>query len=146
MCLIPDRVLMTPFRTMVVPPPMSAFYLQMAAPVTQVAFCHSPESSNDIAVLLCTGLLVIYAMTTGKVLQVFATLTMSYSVSRPRAGSGHNVPLLVYIISYASPLILFSSLFPYLSSPLLIFSLDPRRFQARCHKNLACRKVCRYCM
>jgi len=129
-CLIPDRVLMTPFRTMVVPPPMSAFYLQMAAPVTQVAFCHSPESSNDIAVLLCTGLLVIYAMNTGKVLQVFATLTMSYSVSRPRAGCGHNVPLIRFSILVLY--ILFACLYRIICFPtypffftfsLLIFSL-----------------------
>ena len=58
-----DRVLMTPFRMMVVPPPMSAFYLQMSAPVSQVSFCHSTQSSNDIAVLLCTGQLFIYIMT-----------------------------------------------------------------------------------
>ena len=59
-------MLITPFRTMVVPPPMSAFYLQMAAPVSQVSFCSAEESSNDIAVLLCTGQLVIYTMTPGK--------------------------------------------------------------------------------
>jgi len=66
LCLLLDRVLVTPFRTMVVPPPMSAFYLQVAAPVTQVAFCHSATSSNDVAVLLCTGQLVVYTMTARK--------------------------------------------------------------------------------
>jgi len=58
---------MTPFRTMVVPPPMSAFYLQMSAPVTQVAFCHTAELSNDVAILLCTGQLVVYTMRPGNV-------------------------------------------------------------------------------
>ena len=56
-------MLMTPFRTMVVPPPMSAFYLQMSAPVSQVSFCHLTQSSNDIAILLYTGQLYIYTMT-----------------------------------------------------------------------------------
>jgi len=56
---------MTPFRTLVVPPPMSAFALQMAAPVSQVAFCCETSLSNDIAVLLCTGQLVIYTMNAG---------------------------------------------------------------------------------
>ena len=39
-------------------------------------------------------------------------------------------------ISYASPLILFSSLFPYLSPPFLSFPLriDPLHFQAWCYK------------
>jgi len=66
-----DRVLLTPFRTMIVPPPMSAYYLQVAAPVAQVAFCQSAKSSNDIAVLLCTGQLVIYMLTACKVLQFY---------------------------------------------------------------------------
>jgi len=69
-----DRVLITPFRTMVVPPPMSAFYLQMAAPVTQVAFCSAAELSNDVAVLLSTGQLVIYTMTQCKGLRFFFIL------------------------------------------------------------------------
>jgi len=56
---------MTPFRTMVVPPPLSAFYLQMSTPVTQVTFCHSGDSCNDVAILLCSGQIAIYTMSHG---------------------------------------------------------------------------------
>ena len=70
----------------------------------------------------------------------------------------HNAPLIRFLISalytmvclfilYASSLILFSSLFPYLSPPYLSFPLrtDPLRFEGRCHKrqlNLAIVLLC----
>ena len=57
----------------------------------------------------------------------------------PRVGSGCNTPSIQFLIlaavylfiSYASTLIIFASLFPYLSFPLRI---DPLRFQAGCRK------------
>ena len=58
---------------------MSAFYLQMAAPVTQVAFCCAAESSNDVAVLLCTGQLVIYTST-------LCTVSQFFIVNLPQVG------------------------------------------------------------
>ena len=83
-----DRVLLTPFRTMIVPPPMSAYYLQVAAPVAQVAFCHSATSSNDIAVLLCTGQLLVYTLTACKVLQFFVFIIIRIVFAR---GTGERV-------------------------------------------------------
>jgi len=60
-----DRVLLTPLRSMVVPPPMSAFYLQMAGPIQCLAYCSSSVHSNDIAILLANNLLVIYKYLAG---------------------------------------------------------------------------------
>ncbi|XP_078730604.1 elongator complex protein 1 [Lampetra fluviatilis] len=48
-----DRVLLTPFRWMTVPPPMAAFHLQLPLVAERASF--SPESghADDVAVLLC---------------------------------------------------------------------------------------------
>ena len=74
-------------------------------------------------------------------------MTQVFTLSVPSAGSEAYCTLdsifdfgAIYIvwlfISYTSPLMLFSSLFPYLSPPLLTFPLriDPLHFQARCRK------------
>jgi len=88
----------------------------------------------------------------------FWTLWSTRPVRAPRC----NVPLIqffyfgaIYIdclfISYASTLIFFSSLFSYLSPPLLIFPLriDPLHFQAGCFNrrlNLAWVFLCIFCL
>ena len=46
-----DNVLMTPFSTMVVPPPMSAYSLQLPLPVNHVTFNDQSDRSDLIAVL-----------------------------------------------------------------------------------------------
>ncbi|XP_077863175.1 elongator complex protein 1-like [Saccoglossus kowalevskii] len=52
-------LLMTPFRYMMVPPPMCAYSLQLPAPVNNVTF-GPPECCNSVAVLLSDERLVIY--------------------------------------------------------------------------------------
>ncbi|XP_041368137.1 putative elongator complex protein 1 [Gigantopelta aegis] len=52
-----DQVLVTPFRVMVVPPPMCAYSLQLPAPVCQVAF---GSDRADIAVITNNNKLAIY--------------------------------------------------------------------------------------
>ncbi|XP_048252379.1 elongator complex protein 1-like isoform X2 [Haliotis rufescens] len=54
-----EKVLVTPMRQMVVPPPLSAFQLELPAPVSQVTF--GPAGlSNDIAVMLSDQRLAVY--------------------------------------------------------------------------------------
>ncbi|XP_072037766.1 putative elongator complex protein 1 [Amphiura filiformis] len=53
------QVLITPFRRMVVPPPMAAYSLQLAGPVNQVLFA-PPLHSNDIATLMEDGRIAFY--------------------------------------------------------------------------------------
>jgi len=76
----------------------------------------------------------------------------------PMRAPGHNALVIrffdfgvIYIVclflSYASPLVLFSSLFPYLS--LFLLRIDPLHFQARCRKrrlNLALVFLCLFCV
>lgn len=53
------RLLMTPFRQLVVPPPMSAYYLQLPAPVNLVSFC-CHGNTDDVLVLLDDGRVAVY--------------------------------------------------------------------------------------
>uniref|UniRef100_A0A8C4NMY7 Elongator complex protein 1 n=1 Tax=Eptatretus burgeri TaxID=7764 RepID=A0A8C4NMY7_EPTBU len=55
-----DRLLVTPFRFLVVPPPMAAWQALLPAPAMQVAFCPQQESPADLAVLITDGRLLIY--------------------------------------------------------------------------------------
>lgn len=57
-----DRVLMTPMRDMVTPPPMSAYYLQLPCPVNHVTFCIQ-GNPNDLAVVLVDGRVAVYTFT-----------------------------------------------------------------------------------
>lgn len=50
---------MTPFRQLVVPPPMSAYYLQLPAPVNLVSFC-CHGNTDDVLVLLDDGRVAVY--------------------------------------------------------------------------------------
>ncbi|XP_022111138.1 elongator complex protein 1-like [Acanthaster planci] len=54
-----DKILMTPFRAMVVPPPMSAYSIHLPKPVSQVCFA-PPPNSNRMAALLNDGRVAIY--------------------------------------------------------------------------------------
>ncbi|OWF47940.1 putative elongator complex protein 1 [Mizuhopecten yessoensis] len=54
-----DRVLLTPMRDMVTPPPMSAYYLQLPCPVNQVAFCLQ-GNPNNMALILADGRVSVY--------------------------------------------------------------------------------------
>lgn len=53
------RLLMTPFRQLVVPPPMSAYYLQLPAHVNLVSFC-CHGNTDDVLVLLDDGRVAVY--------------------------------------------------------------------------------------
>uniref|UniRef100_UPI00358E7191 elongator complex protein 1 n=1 Tax=Myxine glutinosa TaxID=7769 RepID=UPI00358E7191 len=55
-----DRLLVTPFRFLVVPPPMAAWQALLPGPAMQVAFCPQRESPSDLAVLITDGHLLIY--------------------------------------------------------------------------------------
>ncbi|ESP00729.1 hypothetical protein LOTGIDRAFT_112482, partial [Lottia gigantea] len=55
------NVLMTPFRKMVVPPPMSAYNLTLPQFVQQVMFCLEDQYSNNIAVLLQDNTVAFYS-------------------------------------------------------------------------------------
>jgi len=82
------------------------------------------------------------------VVLVFCFVMHMSHVVLPDVGSGAYYALdsifyfgTIYVVGlyiwFASPLIIFSSLFPYLSPPLLIFSferIDPLRLQAECRK------------
>ncbi|XP_066271077.1 elongator complex protein 1-like [Branchiostoma lanceolatum] len=56
-----DKVLLTPFRQVVIPPPMSAYSLQLPVPVNQVAFSPTP-GVNDLAAVLTDGTVVFYTL------------------------------------------------------------------------------------
>ncbi|XP_078577191.1 elongator complex protein 1-like isoform X2 [Branchiostoma floridae x Branchiostoma japonicum] len=56
-----DKVLLTPFRQVVIPPPMSAYSLQLQTPVSQVLFSPSP-GVNDLAAVLTDGTVVFYTL------------------------------------------------------------------------------------
>ncbi|XP_041042916.1 elongator complex protein 1 isoform X2 [Carcharodon carcharias] len=55
-----DKVLVTPFRQTVVPPPMCAYQLQLPCAVNQVIFSSDPQRSNDIAVLTADSQISVY--------------------------------------------------------------------------------------
>uniref|UniRef100_A0A8C9U140 Elongator complex protein 1 n=1 Tax=Scleropages formosus TaxID=113540 RepID=A0A8C9U140_SCLFO len=55
-----DKVLVTPFRRCVIPPPMCAYDLQLPAPVTQVTFHPESSRSNELAVLMADGRLAVF--------------------------------------------------------------------------------------
>ena len=63
-----DKLMMSPFRTMVVPPPMCAYSLNYKACVKCVAFC---DTTNQMAVLLNNGELIIYSQSAGECLPSF---------------------------------------------------------------------------
>ena len=48
---VPAKILMTPMRHMVVPPPMSSYQLQLPSAVNQVVFATPPNSNDLVAVL-----------------------------------------------------------------------------------------------
>ena len=50
---------MTPLRSVVVPPPMSAYHLHLPAPASAVTYDPTP-GSNDLAVLLNNGSVVVF--------------------------------------------------------------------------------------
>ncbi|XP_013379508.1 elongator complex protein 1 [Lingula anatina] len=54
-----SRVLITPFRSMVVPPPMCAYHIQLPEPVDQVVFAQHPHSER-MAILMADGRIAIY--------------------------------------------------------------------------------------
>ena len=53
-------ILVTPFRHVVVPPPMAAHTLKLSAPVNQLVFSPPPKC-NDIVALLATGQLALFS-------------------------------------------------------------------------------------
>ncbi len=55
---------MSPFKQMVVPPPMCAYHLKLPKPVNQVAFA-PPQEGNKLAVLLSDNRVAIYETQTG---------------------------------------------------------------------------------
>ncbi|XP_078070069.1 elongator complex protein 1 isoform X2 [Mustelus asterias] len=55
-----DKVLVTPFRQTVVPPPMCAYQFQLPCAVNQVMFSSDPQRSNDIAVLTTDNRISVY--------------------------------------------------------------------------------------
>ncbi|XP_067666360.1 elongator complex protein 1-like [Haliotis asinina] len=60
-----DKVLVTPMRQMVVPPPLSAYQLELPAPASQVTF--GPTGlSNDIAVMLSDERLAVFHLQEAK--------------------------------------------------------------------------------
>ncbi|XP_078667379.1 elongator complex protein 1-like isoform X2 [Branchiostoma floridae x Branchiostoma belcheri] len=56
-----DKVLLTPFRQLVIPPPMSAYSLQLSTAVNQVLFSPAP-GVNDLAAVLTDGTVVFYTL------------------------------------------------------------------------------------
>ena len=57
--LFPAKLLLTPMKHMVVPPPMSALTIDLPSPASIVSFGPAPLS-NDMAVLLSNGSVAIY--------------------------------------------------------------------------------------
>ncbi|XP_038660039.1 elongator complex protein 1 [Scyliorhinus canicula] len=55
-----DKVLVTPFRQTVVPPPMCAYQLQLPCAVNQIVFSSDPQRSNDIAILTTDSRISVY--------------------------------------------------------------------------------------
>uniref|UniRef100_UPI00398E37B0 elongator complex protein 1 isoform X2 n=1 Tax=Pristiophorus japonicus TaxID=55135 RepID=UPI00398E37B0 len=55
-----DKVLVTPFRQVVVPPPMCAYQLQLPCAVNQIMFSSDPQRSNDFAVLTTDNRISVY--------------------------------------------------------------------------------------
>ena len=53
---------MTPMRHMVVPPPMSAYQLQLPCAVNQVVFATPPDRNNLLAVLV-DGRIAVFRFT-----------------------------------------------------------------------------------
>ena len=53
------KLLMTPFQQLVVPPPMSAYYLQLPASINLVTFC-CHGNSDDALLLLDDGRIAVY--------------------------------------------------------------------------------------
>ena len=54
------KLLLTPFRHAVVPPPMSSHTVQLPSPVNQVAFS-PPMRCNDFLVLLASGEVAVFS-------------------------------------------------------------------------------------
>ena len=54
------KVLLTPFRHAVVPPPMSSFTVQLPSPINQVTFSPPPKCS-DFLVLLASGEVAVFS-------------------------------------------------------------------------------------
>ena len=57
--LFPAKLLLTPMKHMVVPPPMSALTIDLPSPASIVSF-GPPPMCNDMAVLLSNGSVAIY--------------------------------------------------------------------------------------
>jgi len=60
--LFSEEVLTTPFRNMIIPPPMCAYSLQLPAPVSQVVPSSSGAFENDIVVLLCDDRIALFRL------------------------------------------------------------------------------------
>ncbi len=54
-----DRVLLTPLRHVVVPPPMAAVTARVSAPVEHLAFCDAGHAEVGITVVLPTSVLAL---------------------------------------------------------------------------------------
>ena len=61
--LISGKALMTPFRNMVVPPPLSAYDVRTEKPISQIAF--SIAGDGALAILLVDGQLALYGRRNG---------------------------------------------------------------------------------
>ncbi|XP_070543580.1 elongator complex protein 1-like [Ptychodera flava] len=57
------RVLLSPFRSVIIPPPMCAYYLQLPQPANQVFFGHG-QHCNDIGIVLSDSTVMFYHFTT----------------------------------------------------------------------------------
>ena len=57
--LFPAKLLLTPMRHMVVPPPMSAHAVELPSPASCVSFAPPPNCS-DMAVLLSNGSVAVF--------------------------------------------------------------------------------------
>ncbi len=63
--LPPARLLLTPLRYSVVPPPMAAHTLPLPSPALQVTFA-PPPNCNDFIVLLASGEVAVYCYREGE--------------------------------------------------------------------------------
>lgn len=76
-----DRVLLSPMRNMVVPPPMSAYSLQLPCAVNQVIFC-CHGNTNDLAVLLENSQIAMYTFN-GKCFYWLSILIWGFLLVKP---------------------------------------------------------------
>lgn len=112
--MFPAKLLLTPMKHMVVPPPMSAHTIELPSTALIVSFGPVPRC-NDMAVLLSNGCLAIYkSCTENGIKQEFKP------PGKPPALSG------TYRYCNDALNIFFKSLF---SIPTLLFCSDPDEFR-----------------